>query len=108
MPNENVYPLTLSPARARALIAEIARDTSRVIIGDHAQARMEQRGISDVELYRILRCGDVLDDPSRTRHKEWKCKVVMRLKGSRVAGAVTIILHDGNLFVMTVEWEDRR
>lgn len=108
MARENVYPLGLTPTRARALIAEIAKDTSRVIIGDHASERMELRGISAMELYRILQCGDVLDAPMRTKHKEWKCKVVMRLPGSRTAGAVTIILHDGNLFVMTVEWEDRR
>jgi hypothetical protein len=108
MPNENVYPLALTPAQARAKIADIAKDTARVIIGDHAQQRMKRRGISDMELYRMLRFGNVLDDPTRTEQKEWKCKVVMKLTGNRVAGAVTIILHDGDLFVMTVEWEDRR
>lgn len=108
MPQDNVYPLALSQARARALIAEAAKDTVRVILGNHALLRMEQRGISDTEVYRILRFGDVLEQPTRTRQKEWKCKVVMKIKGNRTAGAVTIILHDGLLFVKTVEWEDRR
>jgi hypothetical protein len=108
MADENVYPLSLSPARARALIAERAVDTVNVILGDHARKRIEERGISDIEIYRVLRYGNVLEAPTRTRLKEWKCKVVMRVKGHGVAGVITVILHDGGLFIKTVEWEDRR
>jgi hypothetical protein len=49
-----------------------------------------------------------MDQPTRTERNEWKCKVVKQLKGNREAGAVTIILHNGKLFVKTVEWEDLR
>ena len=102
-----VVPIQLSPARATRLIRRIAEDTNNVILGDHALERMAERGISDIEVYRLLQHGDVLDIPTRTRRKEWKCKVVMKLKGNRTAGVITVILHNGKLFAKTVEWERR-
>ena len=77
------------------MIRAIAKDTSKVILGDHALERMELREISDTEVYRLLQIGDVLEDPKLTEFNEWKCKVVMKLKGNRSAGVVTIILHNG-------------
>jgi hypothetical protein len=103
-----ILPFRLSPARAQAVINETAQDTSQVILSDHALDRMDERGISDIEVYRILQLGRVVDEPTRTEGKEWKCKVIMRLPGSRTAGVITIILHDGMLFAMSVEWEDWR
>ena len=92
--------------RAQELVRSIAIDTSRVIIGDHARRRMAEREISDIEVYRILQTGHVMEEPSQTDMKEWKCKIVKTLKGNREAGVVTVILHSGMLFAMTVEWED--
>lgn len=96
----------MRPERAQALVRSIAVDTSKVIIGDHAKRRMEEREISDIEIYRILQSGHVMEEPSQTEHKEWKCKVVKKLKGNREAGVVTIILRNRMLFAQTVEWED--
>lgn len=96
----------MRPERAQALVRAIAVDTSKVIIGDHAKQRMEEREISDIELYRILQSGHVMEEPSQTEYKEWKCKVVKTVKGNREAGVVTIILKNRMLFVQTVEWED--
>jgi Domain of unknown function (DUF4258) len=101
-----VVPIGLRPARAQEIVREIAADTNRVILGDHAKQRMEERGISDIEVYRILQRGFVLEAPERTEFKEWKCKVVMQLKGNRDAGVIVIILTAGRLFAKTVEWED--
>jgi len=101
-------PLRLRPERAQAIINATAKDTSKVILGDHARERMGEREISDIEVYRLLQTGHVMEEPSRTERKEWKCKVVKRIKGNRDAGVVTIILSNGMLFVQTVEWEDLR
>ena len=105
MQDGKVTPFRLTPARATLTIRAIAKDTGKVILGDHALERMEQRDISDTEVYRILQVGDVLDQPVQTKLGEWKCKVVLRLKGNQSAGVVTIILHSGLLFAKTVEWE---
>ncbi len=108
MRGAKVVPLGLSTSKAQTIIRETARDTSKVILSAHALERMEEREISDIEVYRLLQTGDVFDPPTRTEYKEWKCKVVKRLKGNRLAGVITIILHNGRLFVKTVEWEDWR
>lgn len=77
-----------------------------MILSDHALDRMHERGISDMEVYRLLRSGHVMEVPKRTERNEWKCKIIKRIRGDRDAGAVTIILDDTMLFVLTVEWED--
>jgi Domain of unknown function (DUF4258) len=96
----------MRPERAQALVRSIVVDTGKVIIGEHAKLRMQEREISDIEVYRILQTGYVMEEPSQTERKEWKCKVVKKLKGNREAGVVTIILHSRMLFAQTVEWED--
>lgn len=103
---KKVVPIGLRPERAQELIRAVAQDTSKVILGDHAKQRMEEREISDIEVYRLLQKGYVFEAPERTRRREWKAKMVMRLKGNRDAGAVAILLNNGFLFVKTVEWED--
>ena len=69
--------------------------------------RMAERDIIDVEVFRILQNGALSREPEQTPKGEWKLKLVMRLRGNRDAGVVTIILHgDRKLLVKTVEWED--
>jgi len=102
--DQKVVALGLRPERAQQIIRETAKDTSRVILGDHAKERLAEREISDIEIYHIFQSGFVLETPTRTKRKEWKCKSVMKLKGNRDAGVVAIILSNGLLFVKTVEW----
>ena len=106
MPQSQATPFPMRHKQAQEVIRRRAASSSNVIIGDHARDRMCERGISDIEVYRILKCGDVEGEPEKTEQGEWKVKVCMRLKGNRDAGVVTIILVDERLFVMTVEWED--
>ena len=102
----NVRPLRRRADRAQNIINEAAQDTANVIFGTHALQRMDERGVSDLEVYRILRTGCVLELPERTERGEWKCKVVKKLRGQRELGVVTIIVPHGCLFIKTVEWED--
>lgn len=103
-----VVPLRLRPEKAQAIIREAARETDRIILSGHALQRMERRDISDVEVYRLLQCGFVMAEPTRTKYGEWKCKVVAKIRGQRETGAITIIMTNGKLFVKTIEWEDWR
>lgn len=59
-------------------------------------------------VYRILQTGHVFEEPEKTEYNEWKCKVTKKVKGSREAGVIVVILHNGMLFAKTVEWEDWR
>ena len=104
----SVTPFRLTPSVAQKKIREAAADSNNVILGNHALERMEERGIYDVSVFEILRTGVIEGNPEVTESNEWKCKMVKKLRGAREAGVVTIILHNGKLFVKTVEWEDLR
>lgn len=103
---KTVTTLKLSASRAEKIVQERAQDADNIIFGDHAMERMEERGIYDHDVLRILRGGWVDNTPELTDDGEWKCKMTLELKRGRSAGVITIILHGGMLFVKTVEWED--
>jgi hypothetical protein len=98
------FRVTMRVAEQR--IHSIAKDSANIIFSDHATDRMEERGIPDVQVLDILRTGFVPENPERTEHGDWKCKIVKEIRGRRQAGVVTIILNNGRLFLKTVEWED--
>jgi hypothetical protein len=101
----NVAPMRLTPSVAQSRIRKIAQDSENVILGNHARERMVEREIFDVDVFRIIRNGYVKGQPELTDFKEWKCKIVLKIRGGRTAGVVTVLLHSGKLFVKTVEWE---
>lgn len=98
----------LTATEATRRIRRTAERTEYVIFGRHALERMEERGITDAQVYEVLRQGLVTDPPAAAEPGEWKCKIVKQLTGGREAGVVTIILRSGKLFIKTVEWEDVR
>ncbi len=101
-----VLPFRLGAAKAEERIREMAKTSSNVILGTHAKERCLERDFVKDDVLRILRTGMVKHEPELTKQKEWKCKVIGRIRGSRDVGVITIILHDGRLFIKTVEWED--
>lgn len=62
---------------AERIVRERAADTANFIIGDHALDRVEERSITTVDVYRILRTGRVKGDPEKTADGDWKVVVVM-------------------------------
>jgi hypothetical protein len=101
-------PPGLSTESAQKRVRQIAWESGDVIFTHHAEERMKDRGISVPEVLEILR-GGYIDDPPRLEVEgEWKCKVTANLRG-RTAGVVTVILdEEGQLIIVTVEWEDYR
>jgi Domain of unknown function (DUF4258) len=100
-----VAEMRLTAAVAEKRIKQIALTTENVIFGTHALERMAEREIFDVDVFHVLRQGYVDEPPEKTAQNEWKCKVTLKIRGGRTAGVITIILHNGKLFVKTVEWE---
>jgi Domain of unknown function (DUF4258) len=100
------FRLTAPVAEGR--IRKAAKQSERVILGQHARQRMRERGIDDADVFRLLREGVVVEAPEPAEPGEWKCKIVRRIRGSRDVGVITIILQSGRLFVKTVEWEDQK
>ena len=106
-PKSNVATMRLTPHVAESRIQKIAKVTENVIFGNHARQRMGERDMTDVDVLRVLRTGSIEGWPEATERNEWKCKMVLKMRGGRTAGVITIILHGNKLFVKTVEWEDR-
>jgi len=91
---------------AERRIRESAMDSANVSVTTHALERMEERGLSTRDLYTILRTGYVDDIPKQDHDNQWTCKITLKMPGGRTAGVVTVILVDGKLLIVTVEWED--
>jgi len=70
---------------------------------------VDERSITQPDVYRILRTGYVVEAPVRSDLDDgWKVIVVKTMPGEREAGAVTIVFDppSDRLFVVTVEWMD--
>ncbi len=92
---------------AERIIRERAVITANVIFGVHAFERIDERSITQLEVYNILRMGHVEGAAQKNIEGEWEVVVVKRMPGSREAGVITIIFQDrDNLFVKTVQWMD--
>jgi len=101
--------MTPRPTDVLSRIQCLAQDSKNVAFGSHAEERMEERGISDLDALRVLRSGSISGEiePGRSEG-EWKCKIVAPIKGRREVGVVTILIRNRKLWVKTVEWEDLR
>jgi len=104
----SVTSFRLTAGRAEERIHEIAKTSGLVKLTLHAKDRMRERDIVVQDVYRILEAGHVLDAPERTQTGDWKCKITMKVPGRRTAGVVAVIVQNGRLVVVTVEWEDGR
>lgn len=105
-PARKVVPYRLTAKVAEDRIRYLAQSTANISWGVHALDRMVEREIADVDALRVLREGLCTSEPELTARKEWKCKIVKRIRGSREVGVVVIIIQPARLFIKTVEWED--
>ncbi len=91
---------------AERVIRERAADTAKVRFALHAFDRIDDRSITQVDAYRILREGYV-DTLQKNLDGEWEAIVTKRMPGSREAAVVTIVFRQiDELFVKTVMWQD--
>lgn len=100
--------LEVSPAVLASIIRHLAHQSGTIGWSDHVVERMELRGISRLDVIRVLQCGDIKGrvEPG-ANEGECKVKMAFRPKGSREIGVVTIVMRQQRLFLKTVEWEDR-
>lgn len=96
----------LTPKMATRLIRERSRDSANVLLTLHAQEQMQARDIIAPEVFRILRNGEVLQQPVQ-EGEEWKAIMELRMPGGRDAATVTVIGQGERLRVVTVMWLDR-
>jgi hypothetical protein len=77
-------------------------------VSESCKGKDGERGIDDIDVYRALRRGFVMENSIRAGKNagEQVCKVVEQNKGARDLGVVTIVVGHSKLLVKTVEWED--
>lgn len=92
---------------AERLIRVRVQDSKNVVVTEHAEERLEERGMTTLDLFLILETGYVFKQPVVNTKGDWEVIVEKRLRGRRDAGVVTIILtHGAKLIVKTVQWMD--
>jgi hypothetical protein len=103
-----ITPFRMTAKIAEKMIRDLSQDSANIIWSGHSVERSEERDITYLDALEILRKGMVMSDPLKGKHEgEWKCKVIKKLRESRDAGVVTILMTKQNkLKVVTVEWED--
>ena len=104
-----VQQLAPRPDEMLARIQHLAKESRNVAFSSHAEMRMEERGITDLDALRVLRSGSISGQIVPGAYEgEWKCKIVAPIKGRREAGVVTLLIRNRKLRVKTLEWEDMK
>lgn len=83
-------PLRMNDASALKVLREIAKDSARVILTDHARLRMRQRKVSPVQVLACLQRGIVSEPVALDLHGNWKLTVAHRVAGKDLNVAVAI------------------
>lgn len=103
-----VVPFRSDTRKLEGVIRRIAQETLRVAFTEHALERMDERSITDLDVYRTLRSGYVEPESIKPGKcpNEQICKVLKPIKGARDLGVVTVVIRSEELVIITVEWED--
>lgn len=72
MQQDNVIQLNLTESNAKQIIAEIVKDSSRVLFTEHARKRMRQRKITDTQVIRCIKHGGICEGPFRSPNGNWQ------------------------------------
>ena len=97
------------PRRSALLVTirRIATDSAAVAFSSHALERMDERGITTLDVLRSLRTGEIVGEIEAGKSVgEWKCKIVERRRRAREIGVATLVIKENKLLVKTAEWED--
>ncbi|MCH7694017.1 MAG: DUF4258 domain-containing protein [Proteobacteria bacterium] len=94
-------PSEMNPQTASQIIREIAAETSRVVILDHARRRMRRRRISPTQVYSCIRMGVITEGPSQDMKGYWRCTMQRFAAGEEITIVVSFNSRE-SLLVITV------
>ena len=97
----NIVPLGMDNETLRRRIAQLALDSSRVVITQHAKARMKQRGVLRTQVSHVLQKGKVVEPAHRNIHGNWQCSLEEVVAGDRIKVAAALERSgDGELVIV--------
>ena len=79
-----VLPFGMNDQMLSRRIAEIAKDSSKVIILPHAKQRMCRRKINRRQVDQVLLHGKVVEHAHRDIYGNWKCTLEAVIAGDRI------------------------
>jgi hypothetical protein len=83
-------------------IAQIAADSSRVVILPHAKHRMRKRRILLTQILHCLRRGNVVEPAHQDIHGCWKCTLELLVAGDVIKVAAALDNDDSGEFVLVI------
>lgn len=95
--------LGLSPVTATRYINQLA-EAGQVNWVDTVYASMDENGLSSVDVNRILREGQVHDEPFRDHHRNWQAQVEKRLQGGERFAVAAVALCNNYVHVRYTFW----
>lgn len=104
MPSQNVTDIKhLSPERALNILRKTAKDSSRVFfVEEHAEDRMEERGISRPQVFRCLRKGKIIQEPEIDEYGLWRMGLNVLAAGDSVTVIASLDYDDKGNYIIVV------
>ena len=99
---DNVTQLELTRRSALKIIRELAEDSSKVIITHHARERMQQRNITDIQIFRCLLHGNMQDSPYRDPRGSWKMKLENKSAGDVVKVVIALDCDSNGNYIVVI------
>lgn len=98
----NVVDFNITPARAKNLLKEIAKDSSRVVFTLHAEKRMRQRKITRTQVLRCLTHGHIVEGPAPSMKGNMEMKLEVMSAGEIVVVVVALEKDESGNFAVII------
>lgn len=85
-----IVPLKLGAPQALRMIRELARDTDKIVVIQHAKSRQRQRKISRRQIELCVQKGIISEGPYLNQHGHWQVSLERRAAGEEITCAVAI------------------
>ena len=84
-------------------IREIAKNTVKIFITDHAKKRMKERKVTSQEVYECLQLGQIVRTPEENQEREsLECLMERYVSGRQLGVIVALCDEDPDAIVVTV------
>jgi hypothetical protein len=85
-------------------VNQIAADSSKVILTKHAKLRLDERGLSLMQVLKVFQCGTFSELPAKSPNGDWKFTMRHHITGEFIsaAGALSLSGKGESIIVITV------
>lgn len=98
----NVIPFGMTDAALAKRIAEVASDSSGVILTPHAKRRMRERKIILTQVLQVLQRGVVAEPAHRNIYGNWQCVLERLVAGDRIRVVAALEERGIGVFVVVL------